>query len=113
MGAEDSYYKAGTLVDCFMKMFYLKWIEANCSGDDAVAQFRARIQESKIERFCELDDHQLPIAQMRIREKLISDMPNRNNFNRATDEMGVLLHELNKKRKIMPLRKLFKTIHQT
>ena len=109
-GAEDSYCKAGTLVDCFMKMFYLKWIEVNCSGDDAVAQFRARIQESKIERFCELDDHQLPVAQMRIREKLISDMPNRNNFNRATDEMGVLLHELNKKRKIMPLRKLFKTI---
>lgn len=110
MGAEDSYYKAGTLVDCFMKMFYLKWIEVNCTGNDAVAQFRARIQESKIERFCELDDHQLPVAQMRIREKLISDMPNRNNFNRATDEMGVLLHELNKKRKIMPLRKLFKTI---
>lgn len=109
-GAEDSYYKAGTLVNCFMKMFYLKWIEVNCLGDDAVAQFRARIQESKIERFCELDDHQLPVAQMRIREKLISDMPNRNNFNRATDEMGVLLHELNKKRKIMPLRKLFKTI---
>ena len=109
-GAEDSYYKAGTLVNCFMKMFYLKWIKVNCSRDDAVAQFRARIQESKIERFCELDDHQLPVAQMRIREKLISDMPNRNNFNRATDEMGVLLHELNKKRKIMPLRKLFKTI---
>lgn len=110
MGAEDSYYKAGTLVNCFLKMFYLKWIEVNCTGDDAVAQFKTRIQESKIERFCELDNHQLPVAQMRIREKLISDMPNRSNFNRATDEMGVLLHELNKKRKIMPLRKLFKTI---
>ena len=110
MGAEDSYYKAGTLVDCFMKMFYLKWIEINCAGTDSVAQFRTRIQESKIERFCALDNHQLLAAQMRIREKLISDMPNRNNFNRATDEMGVLLHELNKKRKIMPLRKLFKTI---
>ena len=110
IGAEDSYYKAGTLIDSFMKMFYLKWIEINCAGTDAVAQFRARTQESKIERYCKLDNHQLPIAQMRIREKLISDMPNRNNFNRATDEMGILLHELNKKRKIMPLRKLFKTI---
>jgi hypothetical protein len=47
---------------------------------------------------------------MRIREKLIAEMPDRNNFNRATDEMGILLHELNKKRKIMPLRKLFRTI---
>jgi len=110
LGAEDAYYKSGTLVNCFMKMFYLKWIEVNCAGTDAVAQFRARIQDSKIERYCELDAHQLPVAQMRIREKLISDMPNRNNFNRATDEMGILLHELNKKRKIMPLRKLFRTI---
>lgn len=110
LGAEDTYYKTGTLVDCFMKMFYLKWIEVNCAGTDAVAQFKTRIQESKIERYCELDTHQLPVAQMRIREKLISDMPNRNNFNRATDEMGILLHELNKKRKIMPLRKLFRTI---
>lgn len=110
LGAEDAYYKAGSLIDSFMKMFYLKWIEVNCAGTDAVAQFRARIQDSKIERYCELDSHQLPVAQMRIREKLISDMPNRNNFNRATDEMGILLHELNKKRKIMPLRKLFKTI---
>lgn len=110
LGAEDAYYKPGTLINCFMKMFYLKWIEVNCAESDAVAQFRARIQDSKIERFCELDTHQLPVAQMRIREKLISDMPNRNNFNRATDEMGILLHELNKKRKIMPLRKLFKTI---
>ena len=110
LGAEDAYYKAGTLINSFMKMFYLKWVEVNCAGTDAVAQFRARIQDSKIERYCELDAHQLPVAQMRIREKLISDMPNRNNFNRATDEMGILLHELNKKRKIMPLRKLFKTI---
>ena len=110
LAAEDAYYKTGTLVDSFMKGFYLKWIEINCASTDAVAQFRARIQESKIERYCELDTRQLPIAQMRIREKLISDMPNRNNFNRATDEMGVLLHELNKKRKIMPLRKLFRTI---
>lgn len=109
-GAEDAYYESGTLVNVFMKMFYLKWVEVNCAENDVVAQFRARIQDSKIERFCELDSHQLPVAQMRIREKLITDMPNRNNFNRATDEMGILLHELNKKRKIMPLRKLFKTI---
>lgn len=110
LGAEDAYYKAGSLINSFMKMFYLKWVEVNCARTDAVAQFKARIQDSKIERYCELDAHQLPVAQMRIREKLISDMPNRNNFNRATDEMGILLHELNKKRKIMPLRKLFKTI---
>ena len=31
-------------------------------------------------------------------------------FSHATDEMSLLMHELGKKRKIMPLRKLFRTI---
>lgn len=108
--AEDSYYPAGKLSDVFMKNFYYEWFENICAGIESVSTFRVRTQESRVETFCELDAHQLPVAQMRIREKLIRDMPSRHNFGRATDEMSVLLHELDKKRKIMPLRKLFRTI---
>lgn len=110
ISAEDSTYKSGTLIHSFMKMFYLKWIEKTCAKTNEVALFRTRVQSSRIARFCELDDHQLPVAQMRIREKLIAELPNKYNFNRATDEMSVLLRELGKKRKIMPLRKLFRII---
>lgn len=110
VGAEDNVYQDGTLDKIFLKAFYLKWITAMTHNVDSVAQFRARVQNNNVERFRELDSHQLPVAQMRIREKLINSMPNTNNFNRASDEMSVLLHELGKKRKIMPLRKLFRTI---
>lgn len=110
IGAEDNIYQDGTLDKIFLKAFYLKWIVAMSHNVKSVAQFRARVQNNHVERFRELDSHQLPVAQMRIREKLINGMPNVNNFNRASDEMSVLLHELGKKRKIMPLRKLFRTI---
>ncbi len=109
-GAEDSMYEPGTLDKVFYKAFYLKWLAAMVPNIESVASFRARVQNNKVDRFRELDSHQLPVAQMRIREKLIAGMPDANNFNRASDEMSVLLHELGKKRKIMPLRKLFRTI---
>lgn len=108
--AEDTYYPAGMLKDVFMKSFYYEWFEKVCAGIESVSTFRVRTQESRVETFRELDAHQLPVDQMRIREKLIRGMPSKHNFGRATDEMSILLHELNKKRKIMPLRKLFRTI---
>ena len=108
--AEDTYYPAGMLKDVFMKSFYYEWFEKVCAGIESVSTFRVRTQESRVEAFRELDAHQLPVDQMRIREKLIREMPSRHNFGRATDEMSILLHELSKKRKIMPLRKLFRTI---
>lgn len=110
VAAEDTYYPAGMLKDVFMKSFYYEWFEKVCAGIESVSTFRVRTQESRVEAFRELDAHQLPIDQMRIREKLIREMPSRHNFGRATDEMSILLHELSKKRKIMPLRKLFRTI---
>ena len=108
--AEDAYYPAGTLKDVFLKSFYYEWFEKVCAGIESVSTFRVRTQESRVESFRELDSHQLPVDQMRIRERLIREMPSRHNFGRATDEMSLLLHELNKKRNIMPLRKLFRTI---
>lgn len=108
--AEDTYYPAGMLKDVFMKSFYYEWFEKVCTRIESVSSFRVRTQESRVDTFRELDSHQLPVDQMRIREKLIREMPSRHNYGRATDEMSILLHELNKKRKIMPLRKLFRTI---
>ncbi len=108
--AEDIYYPAGRLKDVFMKSFYYEWFEHICSRIESVSTFRVRTQQNRVETFCELDSHQLPVDQMRIREKLIQELPSRQNFGRATDEMSILLHELNKKRKIMPLRKLFRAI---
>lgn len=108
--AEDTYHPEGRLKDVFLKSFYYEWFEKICTGTESVSAFRVRTQEDRVEAFRELDAHQLPVNQMRIRERLIREMPSKHHFGRATDEISILLHELNKKRNIMPLRKLFRTI---
>lgn len=108
--AEDAFYPDGALKDVFLKSFYYQWFEKTCADVESVANFRVRTQNTRVETFRDLDARQLPVDQMRIRERLIRDMPSKHNFGRATDEMSVLLHELGKKRNIMPLRKLFRTI---
>ncbi|MBQ2987786.1 MAG: hypothetical protein IJD59_01645 [Clostridia bacterium] len=94
----------------FRKRFYRLWLDAVCARSAAIRRFRRNTQDERIEKFIELDDLQLKIAQMRIREKLIENLPSHHQLLKATDEVSILNKELNKKRNIMPLRKLFRSI---
>lgn len=106
---ENSYLRED-VVKVFLKGFYYMWLGAVCDKSVSVRRFRRNVHDEKIKKFNELDKLQLTIAQMRIREKLISNMPTTNRMLRATDEVAILNKELNKKRNIMPLRKLFRLI---
>ena len=94
----------------FLKGFYHMWLGAVCDKSASVRRFRRNTQDEKIKKFIELDDLQLRIAQMRIREKLIENLPSSHRMLKATDEVAILNKELSKKRNIMPLRKLFRMI---
>ncbi len=94
----------------FLKGFYHMWLGAVCDKSASVRRFRRNTQDERIKKFIELDDLQLLIAQMRIREKLIENLPSNHQLLKATDEVAILKKELSKKRNIMPLRKLFKQI---
>ncbi|TEB07766.1 hypothetical protein Psch_01321 [Pelotomaculum schinkii] len=96
--------------DAFSRGFYRQWSVAVIDSKASVQQFRRRVHDERINRFVVLDDKQLAIAQMRIRDKIISTFPDTNRVMTANDEMSILLHELGKKRRIMPLRKLFRSI---
>jgi len=98
------------LTRSFLKGFYHLWLGAVCDRLSAVRRFRRNTQEQRIEKFTELDDLQLQIAQMRIRETLIDGLPASHRLLRATDEVSVLERELAKRRNHMPLRKLFSMI---
>ena len=52
----------------------------------AVYSFRGRNQEETIKKFAELDKEQMKIAQLRIREKLIPNLPDVNKITSAHDE---------------------------
>ncbi|MBQ8498060.1 MAG: DUF4011 domain-containing protein [Clostridia bacterium] len=104
----SEYYKEAEKV--FLKGFYRMWLSAVCEKSASIRRFRRNAQDERIEKFIELDDLQLTIAQMRIREKLIQALPSADQLLKATDEVAILNRELNKKRKIMPLRRLFSLI---
>lgn len=98
------------IVDAYLKRFYHLWLDAVLPNFPAVQNFRGRIQTQTINEFCELDKGQFRIAQARVRERVLSRIPDFNSINGARDEIAILKRELNKQRRLMPLRKLFMTI---
>lgn len=106
---EDAYL-GESIEKVFLKGFYHMWLGAVCDKSASVRRFRRNTQDERIKKFIELDDLQLLIAQMRIREKLIENLPSTHRMLKATDEVAILNKELSKKRNIMPLRKLFRMI---
>ena len=106
----ESAYLGENIEKVFLKGFYHMWLGAVCDKSASVRRFRRNTQDEKIKKFIELDDLQLLIAQMRIREKLIENLPSSHRMLKATDEVAILNKELSKKRNIMPLRKLFRMI---
>lgn len=98
------------IVDAYFKRFYHLWLDAVLPNFPAVQNFRGRIQTQTINEFCELDRGQFKIAQARVRERALSRIPDFNSINGARDEIAILKRELNKQRRLMPLRKLFMAI---
>ncbi len=108
---DNSKLDSNLILPAFLKRFYRLWLDAIIPQFPAVELFRRRTQEHTIKRFIQLDKDQLAIAQTRVKHQLVSRLPDFNNrFTTAFDEVGTLKRELNKQRKIMPLRKLFKAI---
>ncbi|SFS07432.1 DUF4011 domain-containing protein [Anaeromicropila populeti] len=98
------------IVEVYQKRFYRSWLDAMIPKYPSINSFRRRSQESIIEEFRNLDLLQMKIARIRVREKLLAKIPDINRMTAASDEIAILRRELNKQRRIMPLRKLFRTI---
>lgn len=107
---DNSSIKDEYIVDAYLKRFYHLWLDAVLPNFPAVQNFRGRIQNQTINEFCELDKGQFKIAQARVRERALSRIPDFNSINGARDEIAILKRELNKQRRLMPLRKLFMAI---
>ena len=88
------------IVDSYLKRFYRLWLDAVLPNFPEVQNFRGRIQSQTINEFCELDKGQFKIAQARVRERVLSRIPDFNSINGARDEIAVLKKELNKQNNI-------------
>lgn len=107
---EKANVQSSDIISTFNKRFFYLWLDSVLPEFPAVANFRGKMQDDTIKEFCHLDKLQLDIAKSRIRYQLINGLPSLNHFTNGVDEISILKRELGKKRKIMPLRKLFQKI---
>lgn len=98
------------IVGTFSKRFYRLWVDSVILKFPTVNSFRSRSHDEIIREFNRLDLTQLSLARTRIKERLVSRLPDLNMATLAIDEVGILKRELGKQRKILPLRKLFRAI---
>lgn len=98
------------IVGIFQKRFFRLWLDSILPETPIVAQFRRWNQTQLLQEFGELDKLQFAIAKSRIRSILINSLPSLDRLTSGVDEISILKREMNKQRKIMPIRRLFKEI---
>lgn len=98
------------IIPCFKKRFFRLWLDVVLPSFPAVFGFRRRLHENTIYEFSELDKLQFVISKAIIKSRLINNLPQLDHFTSGFDEIGILKREINKQRKIMPVRRLFKEI---
>lgn len=102
--------ESSEILNIFLKRFYNLWQDVNLTKFPAVLNFIGKNHQVLIKEFNTLDKKQLRLAQFRIREKIIAKLPDINVTTSAIEEIGILKREINKQRKIKPLRKLLSDI---
>lgn len=107
---EEREIETNHIVNAYLKRFYRLWLDAVLPFFPAVLSFRGRIHDQNIKEFQELDKIQFRIAQSRVRERIFNRMPDFDSVTSTRDEIGILRRELNKQRRLKPLRKLFNEI---
>jgi very-short-patch-repair endonuclease len=96
--------------DAFQTRFYRLWLDNLHARIPAMRQFSTDKHERLGDRFRELDRQAIATAAGRVRHRLLSS-PDRprplGGEAPGTSELGLLLREVHKKRRHLPLRKLF------
>ena len=110
---EDNSVTAEHIVNIYKKAFLNKWLIDTVVNEKAVClqNFHSYVHEKTISDFAVQDKNQLAISKARLADFLSHEKPSGINLlASAKDEASILRREAEKKRKIIPLRKLFKTI---
>lgn len=94
----------------FERGFCAQWLFAVLQQVPRVREFRRWAHEQRVEEFAKLDQQQFDVARRRIRERIIRSIPDPGGMLKAGSELRILTHEMEKKRMIMPLRRLFQKI---
>ena len=94
--------------DAYTKAFLLAWIGRNIMDAPDVEAFDGAAYGADVRRFQVQDDHYFEVSKVELQHKLTARMPHASGF--SSGELAILQHEMNKKARIMPIRKLFRQI---
>lgn len=99
--------------EIFEKRFYSQWVETFLTIDPALLEFSGPLREKKVNQFKELDRKlqasMLKRIQYKASEPARGVVGAQSNFGNG-GEVGILRRELQKRKRIKPLRKLFNEI---
>lgn len=84
------------------------WVNVVVDSDQVIREFVSTEHEKRIRDFRELDDEVTRLTKLHIRAKLCAEHPGQEVPKNS--EWGVLRHEMNKKKRHMPLRELISEI---
>lgn len=97
----------------FLRRLYRVWLDAVYQADPVLRGFQVAEHERLLQEFRELDRQSVAGAPHRIRGRLLnsSERPRANQLNAPpSSELGILTREVEKKRRHLPLRLLFKNV---
>ena len=101
----DKKLNSDSIVPIYRKCFYRSWLDEVSVQFDQIFNFRRDRQENTVEEFIDLDKTHLKISREMLRVQLIRQLPDFN-FVGNGDEASILKREINKKSRLMPIRKL-------
>ncbi len=104
--------EAGTLFPAeapaaFERAFLEQWLRRTCDASEALRTFHGGEQRRRIERFRELDRRWIELSRQLVAARLAARIPARGTAVAPASEMGLLLRELKKTRRHLPVRRLF------
>ncbi|MBA4191340.1 MAG: hypothetical protein C0467_25440 [Planctomycetaceae bacterium] len=105
-------FLAVNAVDVFRARFCRSWLDSLHKQVPALAEFTTESHERIVERFAALDRFAIHTTPDRVRLRLNTNSISPSNRDSAPDtsELGILVREVNKKRRQLPLRELFRQI---
>jgi len=99
--------------NAFLVRFYRSWLDGVYEHDPALRRFATDVHERQLDHFRSLDRDTIRRSFTRIREARLSDpaRPSAVALDApSSSELGILLHEVNKRKRHLPLRQLFARI---
>lgn len=106
----NQYVNCADYLNIFKKRFYGMWLDKIMPTLPNIFRLSKVELNSLMDNFRAQDTDQFQIARLRIYQFLSEQLPNLSITSGASDQMGILRREYNKKRRQLPLRKLFNQI---